>query len=249
MVSLKETIKDMAKNLKFNSIGITTPEDLEDLKYGWVYDVRNLRKAREVLPTTKSIILLTFHVWDPTFMLQLESPNWKGYSVNTPGEDVEGYYIAYQVTQNKAWNIVSLLREHGYDAVLTTDLPMKKVAVKCGLGCQGKNTLLVTEEVGPRVALVCILTSAELEPDHKEAKNPCEDCDICVKACPTGALTPYKIDHMKCLTYASENPGRTDFSPEIREIERKLVRRPSPHSYVECSICMYACPVGKIVNV
>lgn len=66
--------------------------------------------------------------------------------------------------------------------------------------------------------------------------------------CPTGALTPYSIDPMRCLAYASENPGRTDFAPEIRDNERRLAKRPTPRSYVECSVCMYACPVGKAGN-
>lgn len=245
MDGLTETVKKMAIKQGFNSVGITHTEDLEDLEYGWVYDVRELKRAREILPNADSVILLTFHVWDPAFMMQIESPNWKGYSLNTPGENVEGYYIAYQVTQNKAWPIVSYLREQGYDAVLTTEMPMKTIGVKCGLGRQGKNTLLVTEQVGPRVALACIVTSASLESENSAVRNFCDNCDLCVKACPTGALTPYRIDHMKCLAYASENPAKTDFDPRIREIERKLVRRASPLSYVECSICMYACPVGR----
>jgi epoxyqueuosine reductase len=90
-----------------------------------------------------------------------------------------------------------------------------------------------------------ILTSAELEPDQPFKEDFCEGCDRCIRACPTGALIPYKIDPMRCLTYASENPGRTDFAPEIRDKERRLVVRPTPRSYVECSACMYACPVGK----
>ncbi|MFH2110440.1 MAG: 4Fe-4S double cluster binding domain-containing protein [Candidatus Bathyarchaeota archaeon] len=245
MGSLKAEIREMALEAGFNSVGFTTPEKVDGLRYGWVFDVRELKRPREFMPDARSVIMLTLHVWDPTFMMQISSPEWKGYMFHGPDEKIEGYYIAYQVSMAKAMPIVSRLMELGYKAQFNTAIPMKTTAVVCGLGCQGKNTLLVTPEVGPRVGLMAVLTSAELEPDQPFKGDFCEGCDRCIKACPTGALTPYKIDHMKCLTYASENPGRTDFAPEIREKERRLVTRPTLRSYVECSVCMYACPVGK----
>jgi len=242
---LKEEIRGLALGAGFNSVGFTTPELVDGLRYGWVFDVRELRRPREFMPEARSVIMLTLHVWDPTFMMQISSPQWKGYMFHGPDEKIEGYYIAYQVSKVNALPILSRLLELGYKAEFNTAIPMKTTAVACGLGCQGKSTLLVTPEVGPRVGLMSILTSAEIEPDQPFTGDLCEGCDRCIRACPTGALTPYKIDHMKCLTYASENPGRTDFAPEIRDKERKLVNRPTPRSYVECSVCMYACPIGK----
>jgi len=245
MGSLKSEIRDMALKAGFAAAGFTSPEAVDDLKYGWVYDVREVKKPSEILPEANSVIMLTFHMWDPAFMLQIDSPEWKGYRFHGPGDKAEGYYISYQVSMVKALPILTRFLELGHKAQFTTAIPMKSTAVRAGLGRQGKNTLLVTPEVGPRVGLMGILTSAKLEPDQPFTGDFCEGCDKCVKACPTGALSPYKIDPMRCLAYASENPGRTDFIPEIREKERKLAKRPTPRSYVECSACMYACPVGK----
>ena len=245
MGSLKAEIRELALGAGFNSVGFTTPEKVDDLRYGWVFDVREVKRPREIMPEANSVIMLTFHMWDPAFMIQIDSPDWKGYRFHGPDDKVEGYYVSYQVSMVKALPILSRLLELGHRAQFTTAIPMKTTAAMCGLGRQGKNTLLVTPEAGPRVGLMAILTSAELEPDKPFSKDFCEGCDKCVKACPTGALTPYHIDPMRCLAYASENPGRTDFAPEIREKERRLVKRPTPRSYVECSVCMYACPVGK----
>jgi epoxyqueuosine reductase len=162
---LKEEIRELALGAGFNSVGFTTPELVDGLRYGWVFDVRELKRPREFMPEARSVIMLTLHVWDPTFMMQINSPEWKGYMFHGPDEEIEGYYIAYQVSMAKAMPIVSRLMELGYKAEFNTAIPMKTTAVACGLGRQGKNTLLVTSEVGPRVGLMSILTSAELEPD------------------------------------------------------------------------------------
>jgi len=36
-----------------------------------------------------------------------------------------------------------------------------------------------------------------------------------------------------------------DASPLRTHAQRRLIKRPTPNSYIECSTYMYACPVGK----
>jgi epoxyqueuosine reductase len=146
---------------------------------------------------------------------------------------------------SKAWPIVSYLREQGHKAQLSTKLPLKTTAIACGLGQSGKNTLLVNPEYGPRLGLMAILTSAELDIDEPYTDDICGDCTICIDACPTKALTPYHIDIRRCLTYASENPGKTDLDKDVRELEEKLIIRPTRNSYIECYLCAEVCPIGQ----
>jgi Fe-S oxidoreductase len=47
------------------------------------------------------------------------------------------------------------------------------------------------------------------------------------------------------MAYASENPGSTQIPPEVRALAEKYTTRPSRCSYLECTICMDACPIGK----
>jgi len=214
------------------------------LPHGWVADVINLRHPEEVLPDSKSVIMLVLHAWDRAFYMQIDSPRWKGYGLHTPEEKIEVYYIVYQISRTKAWPMVLLLREKGYQAALTTSIPMKTSAIKCGLGSQGKNTLLVHPELGPRVGLIAILTNAELDIDEPYQKDICGDCERCIKACPSGALTPYNINIDRCVAYAAENPGGKNVPPGVRELETKRTVRPSRNSYLECTTCMDVCPIG-----
>ena len=157
-MSLSEKIKHMALEQGFVAAGITNPEKLKDLPYGWVADVRDLLPPTTELPETKSVIMLVLHAWDKVFGLQIESPDWKGYGFHPLDANIEGYYISYYISMSKAWPIVSYLREQGYKAQLTTKLPLKTAAIACGLGQSGKNTLLVNPGYGPRLGLMAILT-------------------------------------------------------------------------------------------
>ena len=62
---------------------------------------------------------------------------------------------------------------------------LKDSAVLSGLGCIGKNNLLITPEFGPRFRLRAMLLDSELAPTGPISFDPCNDCDeLCHKACP-----------------------------------------------------------------
>jgi epoxyqueuosine reductase len=244
-LDLTEEVRQMALEAGFKGVGITAPERMRDLPHGWVADVKELLRPEEILPGARSVVVLLFHAWDRSFFLHIDPPGWRGYSFHSEDEGIEGYYTVYQVTMSKAWPIVSLLRERGHQAVLSTSIPMKSAAVACGLGCHGKSTLLLHPEVGPRLGLMTVVTTARLGVDEPFEGDLCGDCTRCIDACPTGALKPYGVDVMRCMAYASENPGREDIPADVRELERKLIARPTGNSFLECTICMDACPVGR----
>ncbi len=245
IMTLSEEIKQLALQQGFVAVGITNPSKLENLPYGWVADVRNLLRPTEELPEAKSVIMLVLHAWDKVFGMEIESPLWKGYGFHKPEENIEGYYISYMVSHSKALPIVAYLIEKGYKAKLSTNVPMKTTAIAAGLGQSGKNTLLVNPEYGPRLGLMAIITSAELDIDKPFTENLCGDCTRCIDACPTKALSPYHVDIRRCLTYAAENPGKTDLPADVRELEKKLIIRPTRNSYIECYICAEVCPIGQ----
>jgi epoxyqueuosine reductase len=57
-------------------------------------------------------------------------------------------------------------------------------AVAAGLGAIGWSGNVMTPEYGARVYLSSVITDAELEPDRPLEENPCDHCNICLKACP-----------------------------------------------------------------
>lgn len=125
------------------------------------------------------------------------------------------------------------------------DIPLKAAAVKCGLGYQGKSTLLVTPHHGPRVGLISVLTTAELDIDEPYKEDFYGNCEKCILACPTKALEPYGLKMNRCMTYSAESPNSSDVVEDVRELERKLVAKPTQNSYIECTTCIDVCPIGK----
>jgi epoxyqueuosine reductase QueG len=67
-------------------------------------------------------------------------------------------------------------------------ISLKHAAEIAGLGVIGKNYLLTNPRYGNLLWLSAVLTDAELTPDEKLRFNFCENCNICVEACPVGAL-------------------------------------------------------------
>ena len=221
---------------------------LRDLPHGWIGNVINLRSPEEELENANSVILLGYYTWDRSFNLAVDSTYLRQRKDYAPKVPLERYQLYYEVLKNKAGTIVDYIRKKGYEARLSLTIPLKTSAVKCGLGNQGKNTLLITPNYGPRIRLIAILTTAELNIDQPFKDNLCGDCEKCIIACPTKALEPYKIKINRCLTYAAEQPKAKDVPDEVRKIEQKLTMRPTTNSYVECTICLEACPIGRQIR-
>ena len=118
------------------------------------------------------------------------------------------------------------------------DGPMldRAAANRAGLGWFGKNTNILTPQLGSWVFLGQVITDLELTPDPPLAKT-CGNCVRCIDACPTGAITaPYTIDNSRCISHLTiENRG---------SIPREL--RPLMLDWVfGCDICQEVCPVNR----
>jgi epoxyqueuosine reductase len=115
----------------------------------------------------------------------------------------------------------------------------KAWAMRCGIGWQGKNTLIINKNQGSFFFIGLILTSLELEADEPETDH-CGSCNRCVEACPTGALnTPYQLEIAKCISFHTiENKGEI---PE--EIRKNLNCR-----IYGCDICQDVCPYNRFAT-
>ena len=118
------------------------------------------------------------------------------------------------------------------------DGPMldRAAAARAGLGWFGKNTNILTAELGSWVFLGQIITDLELEPDLP-LKKSCGSCVRCIDACPTGAIVaPYVIDNARCISYQTiENRGPIPL--ELRPLMLDWV--------FGCDICQEVCPVNR----
>lgn len=77
-------------------------------------------------------------------------------------------------------------------------ISLKHAAELAGLGAIGRNYLLINPDYGTRLWFSAVLTDAELAPDER-MQPVCGDCNICVEACPVGALdTPGSVNKRAC---------------------------------------------------
>jgi epoxyqueuosine reductase len=83
----------------------------------------------------------------------------------------------------------------------TSPLAEKAFAVASGVGMRGRNSLVVSRELGSYFFLSCILSSAEL-PCDDPVEYDCGTCSKCVTACPQDALTgPGILMADRCISY------------------------------------------------
>lgn len=115
----------------------------------------------------------------------------------------------------------------------------RAVAQRSGLGWYGKNTNILTKGWGSWVFLAEIVTNLPLEPDEP-LKTNCGNCDICIHACPTGALpNPYELDSTRCISFLTIEL-RGSIPRELRPLMGNLI--------FGCDICQEVCPVNQIAE-
>ena len=244
-LNLTNDVKKEAQKVGFVAIGISNLETLKDLPYGRNNYIGVLRRPEQELRGVKSVIVMAIHAWDTVFNLVVDSSSLQSDPKNRPKILLESYQLYSQIARNKAWTLAHYLERRGFEAIPSGAIPLKTAAVKAGLGCQGKNSLLVTPMYGPRVRLVSVLTNAKLDVDEPFKEDLCRGCTKCMLACPVKAIEPYKLTVNKCIVYASEYPRSRSISPETKESEKRLTKRPTSHSFIECSTCLEACPIGR----
>ncbi|MCL2298688.1 MAG: 4Fe-4S binding protein [Firmicutes bacterium] len=78
-------------------------------------------------------------------------------------------------------------------------ISLKHAAELAGLGVVGKNYLLHNPTYGNILWLNAIFTDAELAPDPRLDYTICDNCNLCVEACPAHALdTPGTVGKKAC---------------------------------------------------
>jgi ferredoxin len=83
------------------------------------------------------------------------------------------------------------------------EIAHKPVAVEAGLGHMGINRNVIHPRFGNFVLLDTLVIDAELDTyDHPLDYNPCADCNLCVAACPVGAISRTDdFDFFACLNH------------------------------------------------
>lgn len=134
---------------------------------------------------------------------------------------------------------------------------LKDSAVMAGLGCIGKNNLLLTPEYGSRVRLRAMLLAEDLPATGPREFNPCKYCEEpCLKSCPKkafdeqiysaeemgqtklpGLIGDYNRDKCNMQMTADIDAAKDQDVPEVSDKPIKIIKY--------CRNCELSCPVGK----
>ena len=103
-------------------------------------------------------------------------------------------------------------------------LSMKHIAVECGLGAIGKNSLLLNPKYGSMLIIGAVLTDLKLESDYHCRSICISGCTKCLDACPANAINDYQVNQKTCRlnTFGKNKRG---------------------FATVECNLCRTICPM------
>ncbi len=176
-----------------------------------------------IMPEVKSVVVL---VWP-----------YAPYGEFPQGSPaIDAYYPASQSAHFAAKQLGEILKNQGFQADTSPNIPARPALLRTGLVRYGRNALASMGEWGTRVNLQMILTDAPFEtmdntPDNFLSDN-CAHCNSCAQICPVGAIMPGgRIDPQKCLRAQS-------YAEIMPEEYRALIG----NSILGCDICQRICP-------
>ncbi len=221
------------------------------------------RPPHEVLPGARSVIVYGI-------------PMLLGSILSNPRIATSHTKAVYDELDRIGYQVGRLLERKGYRAAtvasyapiemsketrgLVGDLSLRHAAMAAGLGVWGRCRLVLNPRLGPRVRYGAIVSDAPLESDSPLKDELCADCDLCILACPVGALSiEGTVDTRKCALHMNQygQPGLSRFLRDLVtkpvEEQQQAIRQPLfwnlyQHLAIgidyQCSRCVEACTVG-----
>ncbi len=245
-------IKNKARELGFDACGVAPAAAHPELSYfrewldrGYAGEMAYLHRSadkradvRNVLPSARSVIATaTVYNTDRPYSIELRDRERAHVARYAWGDD---YHDVIGARLDSLLDWMRAASPEPFDArayVDTGPVQERVYAQYAGLGWIGKNTCLISPELGSWVFLAEIICSLPLEPDPP-ALDRCGTCTLCLEACPTGALVaPGALDSTRCISY---------LTIELRgDVPEPLQPGIGSHVY-GCDICQEVCPWNAV---
>ncbi len=239
-------IKAEAKRLGFISCGISRAEFLEaeaprleswlnsnmhgEMRYMENHFDKRLDPTK-LVPGSKSVISLLLNYF-PENLQQQDS-----YKISKYGYGTDYHFVIKDKLKSLLGFISKEIGEVDGRAFVDSAPVMDKAwAARSGLGWIGKNSNLLTKQVGSFYFIAELIIDLELEYDTPVTDH-CGSCTACIDACPTNAIVePYKVDGSKCISY---------FTIELKDELPNSYKNQFEDWMFGCDICQDVCPWNK----
>ena len=261
-MSLASFIKERARELGFQAVGITSAADftsteevllrridgglMDGLSWFTPARARLACRPRELLPGARSIVTLAASYLTPEPDIPSAPSRVAGLGERPDGPRGRVARYAWgkdyhDVLRARLRELTEALagelgrRPGARIFVDSSPLADRAVAQRAGVGWYGKNTNILVHGLGSWAFLAALILDIDLPEDEPLLTN-CGSCDLCIRACPTGALLdPYVLDNARCISYQTiENRGA--IPQELRPLMADWV--------YGCDICQDVCPVN-----
>lgn len=251
MSSLITQIKDEARALGFEIVGITSADELrrDDVFFsqwreaGFAADMEYMQRRTHLharpaalVPSALSIITLAinYYATAPEFEHENRYGRVARYAWGRDYHDVVRPRLERLAERIEK---IAGRKLHHRSFVDAVPLLERAIAARAGIGFFGKNTNLLLPQSGSWFFLSEILIDLELPAEDRQLKISCGTCHRCLDACPTNAFAaPYTLDSRRCISYLTiENKGAIphDLRPGLGEW------------IFGCDICQSICPFNR----
>lgn len=253
--SLEAAIKDHARALGFDLVGVTTADPFPDADraYGDWIDA-GMHAGMTYMATRRERVAHPRRVKADARSIIAVGMNYYAGEPPAPTDGVLRGRIAryawgddyHLVMWKRLRALCALLKERGASLahyyVDTGPVLDRAIAQRAGLGWCGRHSCLITKSYGTWVVLGEVLTDLELQPDSP-ASGDCGYCEACMRgdeACPTGAIAASGVvDSRKCISYWTiEHRGWIPL--EVRPTLQDMI--------FGCDICQEACPFNRLAR-
>ena len=239
-------IKSESQRLGFLSCGISKAGFLEQEAprlENWLQNQRNGKMAymenhfdKRLDPTllvdgAKSVVSLLLNYY-PSELQQSDSYKISKYAF---GQDY--HFVIKEKLNALLFEMQSFIGEISGRAFVDSAPVLDKAwAAKSGLGWIGKNSNLITKQVGSFYFIAELIFDLELDYDTATTDH-CGNCTACIDACPTDAIVaPYVVDGSKCISY---------FTIELKDNLPEDLKGKFDDWAFGCDVCQDVCPWNK----
>lgn len=249
---LKEEMKEAARSLGIDAIGVASPDPFDTLKqrlirhrelgYESGFEEPDLEKrTNPSLLFDKPQSIIAIAVAYPSKLVdppKSEPEARRGImSRSAWGEDY------HKVLRDRLEKLEAWLRERVPDIraesmVDTGELSDRAVAERAGIGWSASNCSIISPVLGSWMYLGEMITNIPLPPD-KPVTEGCGTCTKCIDACPTGAIVaPGQLNAQRCISFVTQTKGMVS-----DELMRKIGNR-----LYGCDTCQIVCPENRGKN-